>query len=132
MNVHGHVALEDQREAFMPVPVEARVRARVFVETFPDWQAAIHTSGGNYADHGTTRPGFPPSESVIGEASGPPTSVDQDFVSSQSQTTLIVPASKGQCMNGGWRNFPQFKNQRQCVAYVKAARRFLAEEGPGF
>jgi hypothetical protein len=28
------------------------------------------------------------------------------------------PASKDQCKNNGWRNFPQFKNQGQCVASV--------------
>jgi len=26
-----------------------------------------------------------------------------------------VPTSKDQCKNGGWRNFPDFKNQGQCV-----------------
>jgi YVTN family beta-propeller protein len=30
-----------------------------------------------------------------------------------------VPTSKDQCKNGGWRNFPQFKNQGQCVAFVE-------------
>jgi DNA-binding beta-propeller fold protein YncE len=29
-----------------------------------------------------------------------------------------VPTSKAQCKNGGWRNFPQFKNQGQCIAFV--------------
>ena len=29
-----------------------------------------------------------------------------------------VPASKDQCKHGGWRNFPQFKNQGQCIAFV--------------
>ena len=29
-----------------------------------------------------------------------------------------VPTSKEQCKNGGWRNFPQFKNQGQCIAFV--------------
>ena len=33
------------------------------------------------------------------------------------------PTSKDQCRNGGWRDFPQFKNQGQCVAFV--------ERGPG-
>jgi hypothetical protein len=28
------------------------------------------------------------------------------------------PTSKDQCRNGGWRNFPQFKNQGQCNAFV--------------
>ena len=29
-----------------------------------------------------------------------------------------VPTSKEQCKNGGWRNFPHFKNQGQCIAFV--------------
>ena len=29
-----------------------------------------------------------------------------------------VPSSKDQCKNGGWRNFPGFKNQGDCVSYV--------------
>ena len=29
-----------------------------------------------------------------------------------------APATKQECKNGGWRNFPQFKNQGQCVAFV--------------
>jgi DNA-binding beta-propeller fold protein YncE len=32
---------------------------------------------------------------------------------------LRVPTSKDQCKNGGWRNFPQFRNQGQCVAFVE-------------
>jgi hypothetical protein len=28
------------------------------------------------------------------------------------------PTSKDQCKNGGWRNFPQFKNQGKCIASV--------------
>jgi hypothetical protein len=37
-------------------------------------------------------------------------------------TTVIVncalPASKDECRNGGWRNFPGFKNQGDCVSFV--------------
>ena len=29
-----------------------------------------------------------------------------------------VPVSITQCKNGGWRNFPGFKNQGQCVSFV--------------
>ncbi len=32
-----------------------------------------------------------------------------------------TPTSKQQCRRGGWRNFPQFKNQGQCVAFVQHA-----------
>jgi hypothetical protein len=29
-----------------------------------------------------------------------------------------LPTSKEQCKNSGWRNFPQFKNQGDCVSFV--------------
>jgi hypothetical protein len=40
-----------------------------------------------------------------------------------------VPTSKEQCKNGGWLNYPQFKNQGQCVAFVvkQARQNCLAE-----
>jgi hypothetical protein len=30
-----------------------------------------------------------------------------------------LPTSKDQCKNGGWRNFPGFRNQGECVAFVE-------------
>jgi hypothetical protein len=30
-----------------------------------------------------------------------------------------LPTSKEQCRHGGWRNFPQFKNQGDCVSFVE-------------
>ena len=33
-------------------------------------------------------------------------------------TVLVAPTSKDQCENGGWRDFPQFKNQGQCVRFT--------------
>jgi hypothetical protein len=33
-----------------------------------------------------------------------------------------VPTTKEQCKNGGWRNFPQFKNQGDCVSFVETGR----------
>jgi 6-phosphogluconolactonase len=40
-----------------------------------------------------------------------------------------VPTSKEQCKHGGWRNYPQFKNQGQCVAFVvKQARQNCVAE----
>ncbi len=29
-----------------------------------------------------------------------------------------VPTSKDRCKQGGWRNYPQFKNQGDCVSFV--------------
>jgi hypothetical protein len=31
----------------------------------------------------------------------------------------VLPTSKDQCKNGGWRNYPQFKNQGDCVSFVE-------------
>jgi hypothetical protein len=31
----------------------------------------------------------------------------------------LRPTSKGQCKNSGWRDFPEFKNQGQCIAFVE-------------
>ncbi len=41
----------------------------------------------------------------------------------------VAPTAKAQCQHGGWRNFPQFSNHRQCVAFVKQQARIscLAE-----
>jgi DNA-binding beta-propeller fold protein YncE len=33
-------------------------------------------------------------------------------------STPRVPTSKEQCKNGGWRDFPGFKSQGQCIAFV--------------
>jgi hypothetical protein len=30
-----------------------------------------------------------------------------------------LPTSKDQCKNGGWRNFPQFNNQGDCLKFVQ-------------
>jgi hypothetical protein len=34
----------------------------------------------------------------------------------------VLPTSKDQCKNGGWRNFPQFKNQGDCVSFVATGK----------
>jgi hypothetical protein len=33
--------------------------------------------------------------------------------------SVPFPISKDQCKNGGWRDFPEFKNQGQCIAFVE-------------
>jgi hypothetical protein len=34
-------------------------------------------------------------------------------------TPQVALTSTDQCKNGGYMNFPQFKNQGQCVSYVE-------------
>lgn len=77
-----------------------------------NYQATISTGQGNYTDQGTA-------SSYIAFTNGAVSDFQESFASSQSQTTLIEPASKDQCKDGGWQNYPQFKNQGQCVAYVE-------------
>ncbi len=60
--------------------------------------------------------------------SGPPITVcpppgghEDRFITSGNLTVVDAqpfPSSKGQCENGGWRSFPQFKNQGRCIAFV--------------
>ncbi len=40
------------------------------------------------------------------------------FVVGYLQIGNCAPTSKDQCKNGGWRNYPQFTNQGQCIALV--------------
>jgi hypothetical protein len=35
------------------------------------------------------------------------------------ETFASVPSMKDQCKKGGWRNYPQFKNQGDCVSFVE-------------
>jgi hypothetical protein len=38
-----------------------------------------------------------------------------------------VPTRKDQCTTGGWHNYPQFKNQGDCVSFVATARERASE-----
>jgi hypothetical protein len=47
--------------------------------------------------------------------------VDSPYLKATKTITVTCgePTSVEQCRNGGWRIFPEFKNQGQCVAFVK-------------
>ena len=34
----------------------------------------------------------------------------------------LVPTTMAQCMNGGWRNYPQFTNEGKCVSFVETGK----------
>jgi hypothetical protein len=76
------------------------------------YQATIFTASGNYSDHGASfvRAGI--------DSAGTAIFFVQGFMSAVTQPVLISPTSKAQCLHGGWRNFPQFKNQGDCVSFV--------------
>jgi hypothetical protein len=83
------------------------------VLSYVPYTATIHTPDGNFHDEGVS--------TVRVEVSIAPgaTALRESFTSSLAQPLLIVPTSTEQCKAGGWRNYPQFKNQGQCVSLVE-------------
>jgi hypothetical protein len=75
------------------------------------YTATIHTPSGNYHDEGTSTVTL----TIIGTTA----TLTETFASSLTQPTLIVPTSKDQCKDNGWQNYPQFKNQGQCVSFLE-------------
>ena len=49
---------------------------------------------------------------------GSAATLTESFTSSLDQPELISPTGKDQCKHGGWMNYPQFKNQGDCVSFV--------------
>jgi hypothetical protein len=74
------------------------------------YTATIHTSNGNFHDEGTSTV-FVSLDLAAGV-------MTESFTSSLTAPVLIAPTSKDQCKKGGWRDYPQFKNQGSCVRYV--------------
>jgi hypothetical protein len=74
------------------------------------YTATIHTPNGNFHDEGTSAV-----TATIPVSSGAAT-LTETFTSSLAQAMLIAPTSKDQCKNNGWKDFPQFRNQGQCVS----------------
>jgi hypothetical protein len=56
------------------------------------------------------------------ETGGTPPQRNSIFAEVSDPAKLIVmcalPANKAQCKNGGWRDYPPFKNQGDCVSFV--------------
>ena len=82
------------------------------------YTATIQTPNGNFHDEGVSTV----SARIVGSAGagGDPGSatLTESFTSSLTEPVLIGPTSKGRCKKGGWKEFPQFKNQGQCVSFV--------------
>ena len=85
------------------------------------YTATIHTPNGNFHDQGSSE-----GEVVIGAGDA---TLTETFTSSLAEPVLIVPTTKSQCKKGGWRNYPQFKNQGRCVRFVVTGK--LHTSSPG-
>jgi hypothetical protein len=92
------------------IPVQAGDVIGVYV--VEDWQGLLDVGSG------LTSASAPIPEPVVGETvtlgNDAPFSVTID----ESATLVTAPTSKAQCTHGGWKNFPQFKSQGDCVSFV--------------
>jgi hypothetical protein len=60
-----------------------------------------------------------PNSTPAGITGGPDGAVwFTEFSADKIGRIALAPTSKDQCKHGRWRNFPQFKNQGECVSFV--------------
>jgi hypothetical protein len=79
-----------------------------FVST-DTYNAKILTASGAFTDTGLFQAFLYPSD--LG-------GFTERFESALAAPQQLLPTTKAQCKNGGWRYFPQFRNQGQCIAFV--------------
>ena len=93
------------------IPVHAGDVIGVYVVTA--WQGLLDVDG---APTSASDPIAQPmvGETVTLEDDTSPLNVTID----ESATLVTTPTSKAQCTQGGWKNFPQFKNQGDCMSFV--------------
>jgi hypothetical protein len=88
--------------------------------------AAPTTNLGGFLIYVSDSPGFEPDTLELVPVSTPPQVCPAPVRPNRaifvgSITVIDAPPvliSKEQCKNGDWRNFPQFKNQGECIAFV--------------
>jgi hypothetical protein len=78
------------------------------------YTATVHTVSGNFRDQGVA--------SVQAAVHHATATLTESFTSSLAEPVLIAPTGKDDCKNDGWKGFPQFRNQGQCVSFVESKR----------
>ena len=88
------------------------------LSTIPGILVEVEDNGPPGSDPPDTLTGSPVDDpsSCVPPPTPPPFEVVEGDVTVTDAPAL--PTSKDQCKNGGWRNYPQFKNQGRCVAFV--------------
>jgi hypothetical protein len=118
-NPRGSVTITIDGAVFLTGPVTCLTvtgnRATVGVE-FPGFGSFLtfleDNAGAGTSDRFGFQPvGTAPTACPVGAATNP---VDGNFVVHDA----VLPTSKEQCKNGGWRNFPGFKNEGDCLSFV--------------
>jgi hypothetical protein len=79
------------------------------------YSATINTGGASYRDSGTAS-----AQDALFQGNGiaDHLTFSETFLTSNG-VVPVAPATADECKNGGWQNYPQFKNQGQCVSYVQ-------------
>lgn len=82
------------------------------------YTATINAPNGNFHDEGTSAV----NADILGSISfnAGKATLQESFTSSLTAPVPVAPTSKDQCKNNGWKNFPQFKNQGECVSSVQS------------
>jgi hypothetical protein len=78
------------------------------------YSATITAGGASYRDSGTAAA----RDAHIEPGMASHLTFNETFLTSNG-VVPAAPTSEDQCKNGGWKNYPQFKNQGQCVSYVQ-------------
>jgi hypothetical protein len=82
-----------------------------FAHAVGPYEATISTPQGAFSDHGAAVTDLDVSFNAEG-------TVTYTF----NEVFASVPTSKGDCKNDGWRNFPQFTNEGECVRFVQTGK----------
>lgn len=77
------------------------------------YDATIAAPDGVVSDHGTA-------VTDLSDLFTSPNTIT--FILNESFTSTSRPTTTDQCKRGGWRNYPQFKNQGSCVRFVQTGK----------
>ncbi len=103
-------------------PQAIRVTAGTQYAIVVNYPGAPPHVGGTW--YGATGNAYPRGGSVYSQDNGV-TWLSAAIQGSDSHFQTYVqpsPTSKQQCKHGGWRSFPQFKNQGDCLSFVNTGR----------
>jgi hypothetical protein len=92
------------------IPVQAGDVIGVYV--VKDWQGLLNVGSA------LTSASDPILQPMVGDTVTLENDVPFSVTIDESATLVTAPTSKAQCTQGGWKNFPQFKNQGDCVSFV--------------
>ncbi len=123
--VHGNKASLGVN--FSGLDLDAPHAALVFVED--NGEAGQDRLGVQDLPAGSSAPFVCPANPPAGLSLGPTYAVNSNDPNMTVTDAVRFPTAKDQCKNEGWKSFPGFKNQGQCVSFVPSGGK-NAPSGP--